>query len=207
MIKRMTKKHLWVRVCGGLSLAGVLFYFLAAAVLQFLRPDYSFTHTPLSFYLLGPYSGWLHAAFYALAIAIAVLAIGCYVGSTPQARSAATLVLFMLGAAGVVVTVLASTDTSDDLTVHGAIHLLAAAVAFIATSFGMLVQSWRFRQDPVWRNRYRFALQLAAFEFLVLLIYALAHIPASGFMEKLTIVLILLWLGQVAAWLCMPRRE
>ncbi|HVC38158.1 MAG TPA: DUF998 domain-containing protein, partial [Gammaproteobacteria bacterium] len=79
------------------------------------------------------------------------------------------------------------------------------AVAFLTTSFGMLVQSWHFHQDPVWRKRYRPAMQLAVFEFLVLLIYALAHIPASGFMEKLTIVLILLWLGQVAVWLSVPR--
>jgi len=201
----MTIKHLLVRVSGGLALTGVLFYFLVAAVLQFLRPDYSFMGTPLSFYLLGPYSGWLHAAFYALAIAIASLAVGCYFASAPQARSAAALVLFILGAAGVVVTALASTDTSDKLSVHGAIHLLAAVVAFIATSSGMLIQSWRFRQDPNWRKRFRPALQLAAFEFLVLLIYTLAHIPASGFMEKLTIVLILLWLGQVAVWLSVPR--
>jgi hypothetical protein len=40
---------------------------------------------------------------------------------------------------------------------------------------------------------------LAAFEFIVLWIYALAHIPARGFMEKLTILLILIWLGQ-SAW-------
>jgi len=184
---------------------GVLYYFLTAVALQFLRPDYSFIDTPLSFYLLGPYNGWLHAAFYALAIAIVLLAIGCYLASAPAARSAATLVLFMLGAIGVVVTTMASTDTSAKLSVHGAIHLLAAAVAFLTTSFGMLVQSWRFRQDPVWRKRYRPAMQLAAFEFLVLLIYALAHIPANGFMEKLTIVLILLWLGQVAVWLSVPH--
>lgn len=70
----------------------------------------------------------------------------------------------------------------------------------------MLIQSWRLRQDPNWQQRYRPALQLAAYEFLVLLIYALAHILASGFMEKLTILLILLWLGQVAVWLSVPRR-
>jgi len=202
----MSNNHLLVRMCGGFALAGVLFYFLVAAVLQFLRPDYSFMGTPLSFYLLGPYSGWLHVAFYALAFAIALLAIGCRIASTPQARSAATLVLFMLGAAGVVGTALASTDTSDKLSVHGSIHLLAAAVAFIATSLGMLIQSWRFRQDPAWAPHFRPALELAAFEFLVLWLYTLAHTPASGFMEKLTIVLILLWLGQVAVWLSVLRR-
>ncbi len=202
----MTQKNLLVRACGGLAFAGVLFYFLVATVLQFLRPDYSFMGTPLSFYLLGPHSAWLHIAFYALATAIALLAVGCYIASAPPARSAATLVLFMLGAIGVVVTALASTDTSDKLSVHGAIHLLAAALAFIATSFGMLIQSWRFRLDPGWVPRFRPALELAVFEFLVLWIYALAHIPANGFMQKLTILLILLWLAQTAFWLSISRR-
>jgi Protein of unknown function (DUF998) len=201
----MIKEHLLARTCGGFAWIGVLFYFLVASILQFLRPDYSFTHTPLSFYLLGPYSGWLHAAFYALAIAITSLAIGCYIGTVRQARSAATLVLFILGATGVVVVAVASTNTSDTVTLHGSIHLLAAAVAFIATSVGMLVQSWRFGLDPVWRNRSRYALGLAIFEFLLLLIYALAHIPASGLMEKLTIMLILLWLTVVASWLSTTR--
>lgn len=203
----MNKKHLLVHVCGRFALTGVLFFFLVAAVLQFLRPDYSFMGTPLSFYLLGPYNGWLHAAFYALAAAIVLLAVGCYAGSAAQARSAITLVLFILGAAGVVVTALSPTDTNDQLTVHGTTHVLAASLAFIATSFGMLIQSWSFRQDPDWRPHFRPALELAVFEFMVLWVYALAHIPARGFMEKLTIVLILLWLGQTASWLSVPRRR
>lgn len=203
----MNKKHLLLHVCGGFALAGVLFFFLVAAVLQFLRPDYTFMGTPLSFYLLGPHNGWLHAAFYALAAAIVLLAVGCYLGGAPQARSAATLVLFILGAAGVVVTALSPTDINDQLTVHGTIHVLAAALAFIATSFGMLFQSWGLRQDPAWRPHFRPALELAVFEFMVLWVYALAHIPARGFMEKLTIVLILLWLGQAACWLSVPRRR
>lgn len=84
---------------------------------------------------------------------------------------------------------------------HGTIHILAAALAFIATSVAMLIQSWCFRHDPAWRPRFRAATELALFEFIVLWVYALAHIPAPGFMEKLTIVLILLWLGLVSWWL------
>ena len=144
----MNKKHVLIVWCGRLALTGVLFFFAVSAVLQFLRPDYAFMGTPLSFYLLGPYNGWLHAAFYALAAAILLLAIGCYAGSLRQARTAATLVLFILGAVGVVATALAPTDTNATLTIHGTIHILAAALAFIATSCGMFIQSWRFRQDP-----------------------------------------------------------
>lgn len=82
----MCAKYTPPRYCywlGRLSLAGVLFFFAVSAVLQLLRPDYSFMGTPLSFYLLGPYNGWLHIAFYALAAAIVLLAIGCFAGSAP----------------------------------------------------------------------------------------------------------------------------
>lgn len=189
---------------GRLALVGVLYFFLVSALVQFLRPDYSVMGTPLSFYLLGPYGGWLHGAFYVLAAAILLLAIGCYIGSEPQARTAATLVLFALGAAGVAVTAIFPTDTTATLTRHGAIHVIAAAVAFLATSAAMLIQSWRFRRDPRWRRRFRNAMELAVFEFIVLWYYALMHYPARGFMEKLTIGLILLWLALIAWWLQAP---
>ena len=204
----MCAKYTPPRYCcwlGRFSLLGVLFFFAVSAVLQLLRPDYSFMGTPLSFYLLGPYNGWLHIAFYILAAAIVLLAIGCYAGSAPGARTAATLVSFILGATGVVVTALSPTDINSRLTMHGTIHILAAALAFIATSVAMLIQSWRFRHDPAWQPRFCAAMELALFEFIVLWVYALAHIPAPGFMEKLTIVLILLWLGRVSWWL--QRRD
>lgn len=194
----MRNKHALILWCGRLALAGVSFYFLVSAVLQFVRTDYSFMGTPLSFYLLGPYNGWLHAAFYMLAAAIVLLAVASYLASAPQARSITALVLFILGAVGVVVTALAATDTNAHLTVHGSIHLAAAALAFTATSFGMLLQSWRFRRDPVWRQHFKPAMELAVFEFLVLWFYALVHTQVNGFMEKITIALILLWLGQQA---------
>ncbi len=192
---------------GRLAFLGVLYFFLISALVQFLRPDYSFMGTPLSFYLLGPYNGWLHAGFYALAAAIVMLAIGCYFGSERQARTAATLVLFILGALGVVVTAISPTDTNANLTLHGAIHIAAAALAFLTTSVAMLIQSWRFRQDARWRPHFRPAIQLAVFEFIVLWFYALVHSPARGFMEKFTILLILAWLGVVTWWLQSPSTQ
>lgn len=98
---------------GWAAFIGVLYFFLVAAIPQFLRPDYSFVGTPLSFYLLGPYSGWLRAAFYILAAAIVLLATGCYLGSSHNARRVTTLILFLVGASGVVVTATFPTDTNN----------------------------------------------------------------------------------------------
>lgn len=195
---RSTQLRRWL---GRLALAGILYFFLASAALQFLRPDYNFLGTPLSFYLLGAYSGWLQAAFFVLACALVLLAAGYYSSSEPRSRAALPLILFSAGAAGVVVTALFQTDTSSTLTRHGLLHILGAVSAFLCVSVAMLFQSWRFRRNPRWRPHFRPAFGLAVFEFLVLWIYALARIPARGFMEKLTIVLIILWLGLAAWWL------
>lgn len=186
---------------GWAAFIGVLYFFLVAAALQFLRPDYSFVGTPLSFYLLGLYSGWLHAAFYSLAAAIVLLAVGCYLSSFQGARTVTTLILFIVGASGVVVTAIFPTDTNNTLTRHGVIHVAGAAVAFLCVSVAMLVQSWYFRRDFGWRRHFRVAIGLAVFEFIVLWTYALSHFGARGLMEKFTILLILLWLALAAWWL------
>ncbi|MGH8278707.1 MAG: DUF998 domain-containing protein [Gammaproteobacteria bacterium] len=192
---------------GRLALAGVLLFFITSAATQFLRPDYNFMGTPLSFYLLGAYGGWLQAAFFVLACSLVLLTVGYYLASPGDARSAATLILFIAGAAGVVITASFATDTSDRLTLHGALHVLGAMLAFLCVSVAMLSQSWYLRRVPRWQSHFRLALGLALAEFVVLWLYALGHIPARGFMEKLTILLILAWLALAAWWLQEPPRR
>lgn len=197
----MAEKHLspagriWL---GRFALLGVVTFFVTALALQFVRGDYPWFRTPLSFYLIGPYSGWLHLGYFALAAAIVLIAVGCYFSSIPAARSAATLITFGLGALGVTVTALSPTDVDGHVTRHGAVHLLAAALAFLATSVAMLLQSWRFRQDPGWRPYFHSAMSLAAVEFIWLWLYALLHTPINGAMQKCLILLILGWLAAVA---------
>lgn len=200
----MIALHRWL---GRLALAGVLYFLGASIALQFLRPDYNFMGTPLSFYLLGAYSGWLQAAFFILAGALIALATGYFAGSARQARSFAAPTLFIIGAAGVVTVVTFPTDTTNVPTLHGVIHVVGATVAFLCVSFAMLIQSWHFRRDPHWQKHFHPAMALAAVEFIVLWTYALARIPARGFMEKLTILLILAWLALAAWWLQQPRAQ
>lgn len=179
---------------GRWAVIGVLFFLAVAVLLQFLRTDYLWIKTPLSFYLLGPWNGWLHAGFFALAVAIALIAAGLYLDSPSGARSAATLLLFGVGAAGVVLTALAPTDVGSHLTLHGALHLIGAALAFLFTSTGMLLQSWYFRRHPRWRAIFPGALTLALIEYLWLWFYALVRTPVNGLVQKITILLILAWL-------------
>ena len=189
------------RWLGVLAMAGLSCFFATALVLQVLRADYDWITTPLSFYLLGPYSGWLVSAYFALAAAILAVAAGAYVALEPPARSALPLLLFAIGAVSVCIVALAHTDTSAaELTPTGFVHNFAALAAFLCVSVAMLFQSWHFRLDGRWRPHFVRASLLAALNFVSLVIYAMDVLP-RGATQKFVILLIVLWLMLAARWL------
>ncbi|HSC47369.1 MAG TPA: DUF998 domain-containing protein, partial [Gammaproteobacteria bacterium] len=160
---------------------------------------------PLSFYLLGPYSGWLVGAYFALAAAILAVAAGAYDALGSPARSALPLLLFALGAVSVCIVALAHTDTSaGELTTTGFVHNFAALAAFLCVSVAMLLQSWNFRRDGRWRPHFARASLLAALNFLSLVVYAMDVLP-RGATQKFVILLIVLWLMLAARWLTRVR--
>lgn len=194
-------------VTGVLAMLGIEFFLLVAVALQFVRSDYDWVATPLSFYLLGPYSSWLIAAYFTLALGIALIGAGLYRELSPAARSAAPLSLFWVGAVGVCVVALAHTDVpgGHNPTPHGIVHLAAAAVAFLCVTTAMCIQSWRFRYDPRWRPHFPKAFALAAVTYICLWVYALWGGLPHGASQKTVILLIVLWLMLAARWLMLAR--
>lgn len=188
------------RRLGSLALAGVLVFALAGGAVQWLRGDLDWRATPLSFYLLGPYAAALQAAYLALACALAALACGYYRALAPTARSAAPLLLFLSGAAALIVVVLAPTDPLHPAapTLHGVVHVIAANAAFLCVGTAMLLQAWRLRGDPRWRAHAGWALALAALVFAAIWTLALWRTLPRGLVQKGVIALILLWLGAAA---------
>jgi hypothetical protein len=195
------------RWLGVLAMAGLSFFFATALALQVLRADYDWITTPLSFYLLGPDSPWLVAAYFALAAAILAVAVGTYSALESPARSALPLLLFAIGAASVCIVALAHTDTVPGMppTPHGLLHDLTAALAFLCVSVAMLLQSWRFRLDSRFRSYFPRAFPLAVMAFAALLVYALWGALPRGAAQKFVILLIVLWLMLAARWLTRLR--
>jgi len=194
-------------LAGALSVLGVEFFLITAVILQFLRVDYDWITTPLSFYLLGTDSAWLVAAYFALAAGILLTAVGFYLGMTREARSGAPLLLFAVAALSVCVVALAHTDTpaSPSPTLVGIVHNTAAAVAFLTVTVAMLIQSWRLRYDPRWKPHHLKALALAAITFVALWTYALWTALPRGVTQKCVILLIVLWLLMAGRWLMRTR--
>ncbi len=190
------------RTLGVIALIGVAVFAVLCGAAQFLRTDYNPLGMPLSFYVIGPYGGMVEAAFYVLAPGLAALGIGWYRALAPHARSAAPLLLFVVAGIALCVTAAEFTDVpGHPPTLHGHIHVIAAGVTFICVTVAMLLQSWRLRFDPRWRDRFRSAFVLAAITFVALWVYALVKPVPRGVGEKVVIALILLWLWRAAWWL------
>lgn len=190
-------------IAGAVAVLGLEFFLAVAALMQYLRPDQDWVSAPLSFYLLGPHSGWLVAAYFALAASIFLVGWGFYTDLAPSGRSRAILGLFGLAAVGVCTVAVAHTDLpgAAELTPEGRLHDTAAIVAFVAAAIGMLLQAWWLRYDARWRERHRPALLLAALAFTALCVYALVPWLPRGATQKFVILLIVLWLLMAARWL------
>ena len=195
------QKNATCRWLGVIAMLGLAFFFITSLVLQFARTDLDWYTTAISFYLLGRYSGWLVAAYFGLGAAILAVGLGAYLALGTAARRLPT-VLFAVGAIAVCVVALAHTDTHESgHTVVGAIHLLAAATAFLCVTIAMLLQSWSFKHDPRWKAHFLRAFVLAVVTFVALWLYALWHALPTGATQKTVILLIVLWLMLVSRWL------
>jgi len=199
-------------LAGALAVVGLEFFLAVSVVLQFLRMDYDWLTTPLSFYLLGPHSGWLIAGYFMLAAAIFLVGLGFHLELATAARNRLALGLFALAGISVCVVALAHTDLPGlaHLTPEGELHNATAILAFLSATLGMLLQAWQLRLDPGWRERERKALLLAVLTFAMLWVYALVPGLPRGAAQKFVILLIVLWFLMTGRWLTltwMRRKE
>lgn len=187
---------------GNAAMIGMLAFIAITAAVQHLRPDLDWRNAPLSFYLLGPHSHWLQAAYAMLAVALVLLGAGYYRALPGSGRSVAAWLLFACAGAGLCVTALAHSNLPDQVpTLQGWVHGTAAQTAFLCVTTAMLLQSWRLRGDPRWRHRFLPAFMLALLCFVAIWVDALWHGMPRGLEQRLVIAAIMSWLLQAAWWL------
>lgn len=187
---------------GMAAVAGMLAFVAVCAAVQWLRTDLDWMRAPLSFYLLDRYGHLVQAAYAALAVALVLLGAGYYRALQPAARSAAPLLLFVVGALALCVTAAEHSNLPQRApTLEGYVHGIAAQTAFLCVSVAMLLQSWRLRADPRWRPRFACAFGYAALCFAALWVQAGWHDVPRGLTQKLLIAVMLGWLLLAAWWL------
>lgn len=194
------------RALGLVALLGVATFAITCGGAQVVRGDFDWMRVPLSFYVLGPWGRGVEASYFALAPGLAALGVGWYRALDRGARSAASLLLFVIAAIALIITAIEFTDVPNQPpTLHGHVHVIAAGVTFLCVTVAMLLQSWRMRRDPRWRARFPGAFTLAAITFIALWIYALVKAVPRGLGEKVVIALILIWLWRAGWWLARAK--
>ena len=193
-----TPSHLWPRIAA----VGIAGFVCAAIVLHLLRPELDPIDSQISRYLVGDWGALLQAAYAALSVAMVGLAIGLYRASPAEARSAAPLLLFVLGGLSLTITAYAWMDLPGvDDSLEGLVHAISAQGAFLFATSGLLLQALRFRGDPGWRRDARWLLPWAIACFAAIWVLALWRDAPRGLAQKAVILLILGWLAAVTALL------
>ena len=169
----------------------------AVIVLHFLRTDYNPLQRFISEYAVGPYGIVMRLAFFCLSAGSLALVVALSASISGSARSYAALILILMWSICVFIAGIFPTDLVGSAeTSSGSIHDKASLIGFVSivlASFFLL----RFRRDKRWRKHYRSSLLLSVIimlAFLAFMASIIMQFTFIGLVQRLFIMLVLLWL-------------
>jgi len=195
-----------------LALVLLLVYVVLDVVAQLLPPHYSPVTQAESDLAVGPFGYVMTVNFVVRGILSLSFLVGL-VGATTLGRRS-PLGVGLLGAWGLGAFVLAAspTDVGTATTLHGMIHLVTAALAFVAAAVGEVILSIRSGEEPRLAGIRTPALLLSVLAVLALLVLLyLQQRPrlldeAFGLVERVFLGLVLLWIAFVSVALLRSGR-
>jgi Protein of unknown function (DUF998) len=190
------RKLLTVRHAAYLMALAVVVFTAVCTAAQFWRTDLNFVRTPLSTYLRGPGGVYVRSVYYVMAAALLAFAWAIYQATSRIRRSMFASLLF--AGAGLILPIVAASELFSDTPYHALakiIHRSTTLATFLWLSIGMVLLSTRWLRDQRMKEGSPFGLMLAWLATFVLWFQVLISIFPNGLMEKLAIVLILIWLG------------
>ena len=197
-----------IRPAAYLMTIAVIAFAAVCGAAQFWRADLNPITVPLSIYLTGPGGAYVRMTYYLMGVALIVFAVGAYRASARSLRSGLALVLF--AASGVLLPIVAATELFKGTpreSLVGLVHGVSAQATFLMLSFGMLLLSSRWRHDPrLYTGRY-LGISLAWLATGVFWLQTFMQTLPHGLMQKLLIVLMLLWLAWAARQLLRAARS
>ncbi|WP_115049302.1 DUF998 domain-containing protein [Xanthomonas arboricola] len=192
----------WAGQAGVAAICTGLAFLALIVLLQGLRGDLDWIDAQLSAYLHGDYGLLLRTAYCVLAAAMAWMALGLQAALAPPARSRTVVGLFWSAALGLSMVSIGDSwmpELAPDAAML--VHLLSADMTFLCVIAAVLLQSWYFRRDRVWRGHFATAFGLGLSAFAVLLFHVTVTSAPPGISQKSAIVLIVAWMVRVGAWL------
>ncbi|GAA3715434.1 hypothetical protein GCM10022224_096320 [Nonomuraea antimicrobica] len=161
----MPRQYVWGTIAGTLVSAGALAYAQVALPSQILLSDYALVSGGLAPVVVGM-----------LALAGACLCLAYGLAATDPARTAATRVLLLAGAAGLTMSVIFPTDpgTSQVGSVSGEIHRWSAAVVFTS----LPVAGWTLARGRRPAPRWNAVRAMSVSSAVALAVYLASH-PAT----------------------------
>jgi hypothetical protein len=125
---------------------------LGIALMHGLRPDYAPASHMISDYAVGPWGGVMTAAFASASLGCLMLAIGMAQSRPKSVSGWLMTLLFVVVAAGLLVTSIFPTDLTGPSTQSGQIHDISFMVnvgGIVVSAWAAVVLSWR---DHRWSN-------------------------------------------------------
>jgi hypothetical membrane protein len=192
----------------GATVVGIAVYVVLDIVAQLLPPHYSPVRQAESDLGVGPYGWVMDVNFVVRGILSLALVYGLAL-AWPSGSKLPRVSLALIGAwaVGAFVLAVSPTDVSGPATVHGTVHLITAALAFLCVAVGVLGVSYAMPEQPPWSTIRPYARALAVLTAVALLVLFLATgLPrveraAYGLVERVFLGFALLWMLFVAVQL------
>lgn len=187
------------------TILGIALYIVLDIVAQLLPPHYSPLRQAESDLGVGPYGWVMDVNFVVRGILSLAFVYGLY-RAWPKTLGTPRVSLGLIGAWGVGALILAvsPTDISGPATFHGTVHLVAAFLAFLFVSVGVLGVSYSMPDGPPWRSMRPYARAIAVLTAIALgVLFVGTGIPRIdqelfGLLERVFLGLALLWMLFVA---------
>ena len=188
------------------TIAGISLYVVLDAVAQSLPPHYSPVRQAESDLAVGPYGYIMAVNFVNRGVFSLLFLLGLMKRLPSRSDFRTGFGLFGIWAVGALILAVAPTDVNTPATLHGAVHLAVATLAFLGAALGALSISRAFGRDPALKELARYAVPLAALAALFLfvlyggpVVFPHAAERVGGLVERVFIGLVLAWMLAVSA--------
>lgn len=194
------------------AVVGIVLYAALDALVQSLPPHYSALSQAESDLAVGPYGYVMAVNFVNRGILSLLFLLGFSRAVKPLPEYRRGYFLVGVWAVGSMILAAFPTDVGGASTIHGAIHLLVAIIAFLGGVFGELALSRSLGDDQLLEHIGKYASVIAILAFVSLAALFLgpglaprAFQSISGLVERAFIGLVLAWMLAVSSMLLMMK--